>query len=74
MLHGNKVYLSVFFFFLNNLLGEKVGETHTSTLSGKQTPSGIEKHCPLVELSAYENYSRKRTGELISGCVAKNNN
>ena len=34
-----------------------------SQLSRKRTPSGIEKKCPLVELSAYENYSHKRTPE-----------
>ena len=35
-----------------------------SQLSRKRTPSVIEKKkCPLVELSAYENYSRKRTPE-----------
>ena len=32
-----------------------------SQLSRKRTPSGIGKKCPLVELSAYENYSHKRT-------------
>ena len=34
-----------------------------SQLPRKQTPSGIEKKCPLVELSAYKNYFHKRTPE-----------
>ena len=35
--------------------------TRYSQLSRKRTPSGIEKKCPLVELSTDENYSHKRT-------------
>ena len=42
-----------------------------SQLSRKRTPSGIDKKGPLVELSAYENYSHKRTPEknLVDGRV-----
>ena len=32
-------------------------------LSRKPTPSGIGKKCPLVELSAYENFSHEKKGE-----------